>query len=123
MNRPFLDEMYDYEGKYRFYGLDVTIIKMREKYLGHYCAYVRIPKGHPLYGKRWEEYTLKYAHGEITYADFGLPRDPNGEQSGEWWIGVDYAHVGDDCVDYETVREDTFHLAREVCEMWKGGKQ
>lgn len=54
---------------------------------GHRCGYVEIPKGHPFYGKGYDESDL-YVHGGITYADRGVGTN-------SWWLGFDCAHSGD----------------------------
>lgn len=56
-------------------------------WLGHFCAYVGIPKSHPYYGKSYDDMELE-VHGGITYAK----EDPEKEIH---WIGFDCAHFGD----------------------------
>ena len=49
-------------------------------------GYVNIPKGHPWYGKHYDNIRCGYIHGGLTYS----------EQEGEFWvIGFDTAHIGD----------------------------
>lgn len=56
------------------------------------CAYVRIPKGHPMYGKGtdalWDFAVLP--HGGFTFSGI-QKREPG---SG-WFVGWDYSHAGD----------------------------
>ena len=56
------------------------------------CAYVRIPKGHPLYGVHYDKINNEGVidvHGGFTYS-----RHQDGELPG-WWIGWDYCHSRD----------------------------
>jgi hypothetical protein len=59
------------------------------------CAYVGIPKGHPLAGVNYDNlynYQIPRVHGGLTFSDWGNDKYfPNGY----WWIGWDYAHYGD----------------------------
>lgn len=57
----------------------------------HWCGYVGVPEGHPLYENGEEDLDV---HGGITYAAFGKP---HGEADGLWWFGFDCAHSGDLC--------------------------
>ena len=60
---------------------------------GYPTAYVGLPKGHPLYNKTLGDIELTDidVHGGITYAEPYLTfNTPEG-----WYIGWDYAHMGD----------------------------
>lgn len=64
----------------------------------HPTAYVKIPKGHPLYKKDWMDWKHPIddeieVHGGITYSRDYLYCE--GENLDGWWIGWDYAHWGD----------------------------
>lgn len=50
------------------------------------CGYVALPKGHPLYGKHYDDLTIK-CHGGLTYSKF---------EDNDWVIGFDCAHAGDE---------------------------
>lgn len=54
--------------------------------LGHLCGYVRLPKGHPFYGKHYDDLDLD-VHGGLTYS--------REAEDGTWKIGFDCAHLGD----------------------------
>ncbi len=75
-----------YDG-YEFWILDLH---------SHPTAYVRVPKGHPCYRKRFmkdDEIDCIGCHGGITYSEDRLhvvDRELKG-----WFIGWDYAHWGD----------------------------
>lgn len=66
--------------------------------MGHLCGYVKVPKGHPCYGKDYDLVDVD-CHGGVTYARM----HGNGKQQGQldkyfskgFWIGFDYAHAGD----------------------------
>lgn len=62
----------------------------------HYCGYVKIPESHPLHGRPYDYIDVE-CHGGLTFGrvtDFDHIRETitNG-----YWIGWDYAHVGDYC--------------------------
>ena len=64
----------------------------------HPTAYVKIPKGHPLYKKDWMDWKHPIddeieVHGGITYSRDYLYCE--GKNLYGWWIGWDYAHYGD----------------------------
>lgn len=59
----------------------------------HPCAYVKIPVGHQLYGKDYNDIDID-CHGGLTFASSLLP-DMDSDKS-NYWIGWDYAH----CYDY-----------------------
>ena len=73
--------------------------------LGHWCGYVGVAEGHPLFETPYGEDLDLDVHGGITYADFctegedegrGICHIPaEGEPERVWWIGFDCAHSGD----------------------------
>lgn len=56
-----------------------------------FCAYVGIPKDHPLAGFSYDDLIGISAHGGLTYAGKGVKGSPDGY----YWYGWDYAHLGD----------------------------
>jgi hypothetical protein len=74
-------------------GLHCVVILHGEP--GHHCGYVRVPPGHPLYGKdRYSpEVRAVPVHGGVTYSqdNLGVPGEEN-----EWWFGFDTIHVPED---------------------------
>ena len=50
------------------------------------CGYVALPKGHPLYGKHYDDLAIE-CHGGLTYSKF---------EDNDWVIGFDCAHGGDE---------------------------
>lgn len=56
------------------------------------CAYLGIPKDHPLAGFDYEDINVT-AHGGLTFAGDGDHYRPEGF----YWYGWDYAHSGDYC--------------------------
>jgi len=85
----------------------------------HYCGYVGVPQGHPLYGYSWYEPEEKRnfcpdVHGGLTYGDTDFPayRSPEVHTLGKlnyWWLGFDQHH---DMDDYYNICED-----KAYCEM------
>lgn len=61
----------------------------------HPTAYVKIPKKHPYFGKNYNLIDI-YVHGGLTYSDFKLWISEVDVKKG-WFIGWDYAHLGDYC--------------------------
>lgn len=59
----------------------------------HPCAYVRVPKNHPFYKRDYNELDIT-CHGGLTFGDDLKHVIPN-DESDAWYVGWDYAHVGD----------------------------
>ena len=91
-------------------GLKCAVVQAREA--SHRCAYVRLPPGHPFYGKDYDE-AGRYidAHGGFTFAK----EEPCEHEDGRgWWIGWDYAHAGDSIHDYTSDPAQFSEETREV---------
>lgn len=60
----------------------------------HPCCYIKIPEKHELFGLSYDDvYESGYdvpCHGGLTYSDDHLLEEEKG-----WYIGWDYAHLGD----------------------------
>lgn len=79
-------------GKWSVYkGFECVVSK--HDTMGHYCGYVGIPKGHPDWGKGYDEVDI-VVHGGLTFSEQGdgSKNFPNKEK---WYFGFDCAHVGD----------------------------
>jgi len=59
---------------------------------GSLCAYIGIPKDHPMAGKDYNDLPIN-AHGGLTFSSPGKPGTPFLEDF--YWYGWDYAHLGD----------------------------
>lgn len=62
----------------------------------HPCAYIELPNTHKYYGKDYDNVPI-YCHGGLTYSDVEgivFPKDNPSHRDG-YWIGWDYAHLGD----------------------------
>lgn len=57
----------------------------------HPTAYVCLPKGHPYFGKDYDFPDID-VHGGFTYANNEVAKSTIKDR---WWLGWDYAHVGD----------------------------
>lgn len=77
-------------------GVRVLVLHTRG---AHYCAYLGVPDGHPLAGFDYGAVPLS-VHGGLTFAG-GFE-----DRKGWWFYGWDYAHLGDDDVKPERVKED-----------------
>lgn len=60
--------------------------------MGHRCGYIGLPKGHPYYGKDYDDIDVE-VHGGWTYA--GKSEEYPVESNNLWWIGFDCAHYMD----------------------------
>lgn len=95
----------------------------------HPTAYIKIPKGHKLYNKDYDDIYGEVdidVHGGITYSRDHLWISENQKIEG-WFIGWDYAHYGD-YAGYEEIlpkemriggkkwtTEEIFKEVKEVC--------
>lgn len=69
--------------------------------MGWRCGYVGVPKGHPLYGKKYEELDFE-VNGGLTYSDYNGEYDKEADVNNKYWyLGFDCAHSGD-VLDRET---------------------
>ena len=66
------------------------------------CGYVGVPKGHPLFGKDYDDLPFwANCHGGLTYAGTGGHFVNSSEESELWWFGFDCGHA-EDGYDLET---------------------
>ena len=61
--------------------------------MGYRCGYVKVPPGHPWYGKDYDDIDAD-VHGGLTFAEPDTPCDKGGPDNG-WWVGFDCAHLHD----------------------------
>lgn len=82
-------------------GLDCLIV--RNPHCKNLCGYVGVPKGHPWYGREYEECDAD-VHGGLTFASkcqhggkicHGVEKDGEIANDDVWWLGFDCAHGGD----------------------------
>ena len=67
-------------------GLKCAVSQAHE--YGHLCGYVRVPPGHPLYGKDYDGIPVE-VHGGVTFAE----QEPCAHEDGQgWWFGFDCGH-------------------------------
>ena len=60
----------------------------------HPTAYVEIPKISKFYRKHYNDIDI-LVHGGLTYSDDELRISDNTKMANSWFIGWDYAHIGD----------------------------
>lgn len=77
----------------------------------HPCAYVKIPKEHPLYGMNYSEIDIE-CHGGLSFSG-SLSEILNGEDG--FWIGWDYSHYN----DYDGSYEKSFGVATQYLQFTK----
>ena len=77
-------------------------------------GYVRIPEGHPFYGKEYNEIDVS-VHGGLTFSEHVTITDGDVLPEG-FWIGFDTFHHGDDSIYWteRRVLEETIHLFSQV---------
>lgn len=82
----------------------VRLIETEEGMPRHYCGYVVIPDGHPVYGK-WHDWKYLDYHGIAVHGGITFQGKPNWSDWTEkvWAIGFDCAHAGD-CFLYDEPR-------------------
>ncbi len=75
--------------------------------LGHFCGYVHLPKGHRFHGVDYDDIKIS-VHGGWTFSDLDV--------EGNWMIGFDTAHLGDDDDSWteEDVREELARVVKEL---------
>lgn len=62
---------------------------------GYRCGYIKIPLGHPWYGKHYDELHVD-VHGGLTYSRDYLAGYNKNQEKDWWWLGFDCGHVGDE---------------------------
>lgn len=79
----------------------------------HPTAYIEIPKGHKLFGKKYNEiYDMGYdidVHGGLTYSKDNLMC----VKSKSWFIGWDYAHCDDYMPYYDELQKGLFQKLKK----------
>jgi len=109
------DEIID---AYHELGLDspITIVKSEpnpylEKGWGN--GYVRIPEGHPYYGKNYEDIPVD-VHGSLTFSNHIFGKDEY--FSDGYWVGFDTAHYSDTLQRWpvDRVMEETLYLFKQI---------
>ena len=83
-------------------------LAVRHPSSGHWCGYVGVAEGHPLYGVGYDDAYDRIeidVHGGLTYANACAPSETEksgvrhvpseGEPDHVWWFGFDCAHSGD----------------------------
>ena len=103
---------------YHELGLDspITIVKSeRNPYLekGWGNGYVRIPEGHPYYGKHYEDIPVD-VHGSLTFSNHIFGKDEY--FSDGYWVGFDTAHYGDtkERWSIHAVMFETLYLFKQI---------
>jgi hypothetical protein len=84
-------------------------------------GYVVIPKGHPMYGKHYDEVPID-VHGGLTFSgsanDFPFPESTDEMKDG-WVFGFDTAHYNDNMERWpkEAVERETENLKSQFVEL------
>jgi hypothetical protein len=99
---------YNIEREWKHSGLSCAVVQAREA--GNRCGYVRVPPGHPEYGKNYNDVEVS-VHGGLTFAELE-PCTEHSDGQG-WWFGFDCAHFQDAMYD-PSVNPDTPGLSEEI---------
>ncbi len=84
---------YKIEHEWEHAGLKCAVVQSREK--EHRCGYVRVPPGHPLHGKSYDDPNVD-VHGGLTFAAV----EPCAHEDGVgYWFGFDCHHWNDSGYD------------------------
>lgn len=72
----------------------------RNDRIGHWCGYVGVPPGHPLYEVSYHIHETDFeVHGCLTFSghcDGHICHEVEpGEEDSIWWLGFDCGHAGD----------------------------
>lgn len=96
--------------EFKHEGLDCLMVRHPSSL--HWCGYVGVPKGHPLFGKHYNEVHEKHrvdVHGGLTYSEGCGGAVCHNSPEDAWWFGFDCAHSGDVSpgmrLTYETIPE------------------
>lgn len=81
---------YRVEREWKHAGLSCAVVQASEG--THRCGYVRVPPGHPLFGKGYDDAEVD-VHGGLTFAEIEPCTEHEDGQG--WWFGFDFAHSGD----------------------------
>jgi hypothetical protein len=97
---------YKIEREWEYEGLKCAVVQNREA--SNRCGYVRVPEGHPAWGRPYSEVDQELLpgdvpHGGLTYGNY---EDCEEEDGQGYWLGFDCAHAGDLMVDPEVKLED-----------------
>lgn len=88
-------------------GYEIRVIS----YGTHPCCYIKLAEGHKYHGKNYDDIPLG-VHGGLTFSD-NVKQDER--WSDGWWIGWDYAHLGDRYGNYEDGEEySTLELLKDL---------
>lgn len=87
-------------------------LAVRQPHSGHWCGYVGVPPGHPLFGSGYDIEPHPDVHGGLTFAakcqedrEHGICHIPEpGRPEHVWWFGFDCAHLGDISPVHDTHR-------------------
>lgn len=82
------------EREWKHAGLSCAVVLAREA--GHRCGYVRVPPGHPMHGKSYDDPNVD-VHGGLTFAEIEPCTEHEDGQG--YWFGFDCAHSGDASYD------------------------
>ena len=92
-------EPFKIEREWKHAGLSCAVVQAREG--GHRCGYVRVPPGHSLHGKDYNDVDVSI-HGGLTFAEIESCAHEDGTG---YWFGFDCAHSMDASYDPDHLPE------------------
>jgi len=105
---------YKVEREWKSHGLSCAVVMNREA--GNRCGYVRVPPGHPAFGKNYDDVDVN-VHGGLTFAQLE-PCDEHEDGQG-YWLGFDCAHFMDAAHDMSIPESELSPEAKRWREMTK----
>jgi hypothetical protein len=100
---------YKIEVEWKHAGLSCAVVLVREA--AHRCGYVRVPPGHPLFGKDYNDVDVE-VHGGLTFAEIEPCKEHEDGQG--YWFGFDcaHAHAGDSSYDPSAETEEALAMLK-----------
>jgi hypothetical protein len=103
---------YKVEREWKHLGLSCAVVQNRQAQTR--CGYVRVPPGHPAYGKDYNDLDVD-VHGGLTFA--ALEPCTEHEDGQGYWLGFDCAHSGDDMCDPDADMESLPNDVKRLIEI------
>jgi hypothetical protein len=99
---------YKIEREWKHAGLSCAVVQGREA--ASRCGYVRVPPGHPAFGKEYDAIEVD-VHGGLTFSEIEPCKEHEDGQG--YWFGFDCAHFQDAQYD-PNAKEDDPALSEET---------
>lgn len=100
-------------------GLKCLVVLKRDQVMEWLCGYVAVRKGHPDWGKNYDDVDVD-AHGGLTFGAQGKEGETCWKDPELWWFGFDCSHAFDATYRDEWLRDhpDFPHVKTERDHKW-----